>query len=369
MGLHQDETTSLRTCDETDRYSAPLGVTSTCARILPSPSSDSMGNVWHSQAESGAGAIMRDDSVMDITNSTPGSRGDRAGDQGETLATIQGVQADRPLVREASLGDNERNKPSKESQAAGSPSLRPQSRLIKQSKVTLTSTRSLRPRPNTESTRPEQLPSVSVVIPTRRTGQSVASTKTKPSTVARRYGHWGGSDSGNPNDDQSTQASIEDYSPSPGISSPKTRGRPRKRLKRGTRNNSASTNNIVGGFNSQTQNRSNGGSAVTLGKTQEIFGRGVLRIQNHGPQNAYFITFLPEVTQLPSPPSPSKMPPDQSSLADDNSEDESLPQVAFDEIVTKPAISGLSSRGPTKAQEALAVVFGRGGFSAEVKKG
>ncbi|KAJ5152420.1 hypothetical protein N7492_009700 [Penicillium capsulatum] len=121
MGLHQDGTTSLRTCDDTDRDSAPLGVTSTCARILPSPSPDSMGNVWHSQAESGAGAIMRDESVMDITNSTPGSRGDRAGDQGETLATIQGVQADRPLVREASLDDNERNKPSKESQAAGPP--------------------------------------------------------------------------------------------------------------------------------------------------------------------------------------------------------------------------------------------------------
>lgn len=42
--------------------------------------------------------------------------------------------------------------------------LRPQSCLIKQSKVPLTTTRSLRPRPNSGSTRPEQLPSVSVVI-------------------------------------------------------------------------------------------------------------------------------------------------------------------------------------------------------------
>ena len=324
MGLHQDGPASLRTCDEIDRDLAPLR--SPCTRILPSRSPGSMGNAWHPQAESGAGAIMRDESAMDITNSTPGSQGDRAGDQGETLATIQGVQADSPLVRGASLDDNEGNKHSEESQAAGPPSLRPQSRLIKQSKDPLTSTRSLRPRPNAGSNRPERLPSVSVVIPTRQTGQSMASTKTKHSAGARRYGHWGGSDTGNPNDDQATQASMEDYSPFPGRSSPKARGRPRKRPKRGTRNNSTSTN-IVGGFTSRSQNRSNGGSAVTPGKTQEIFGRGVLRIQSHGPRNAYFMTFLPEVTQHPSPPSPSKMPPDQSSHAGDTSEDESLQPV------------------------------------------
>jgi hypothetical protein len=71
--------------------------------------------------------------------------GCRAGDQGETLATIQGVQADSPLVREASLDDNERKKKTnEESQAAGSSCLSPQSRLIKQSKLPLISTPSLR---------------------------------------------------------------------------------------------------------------------------------------------------------------------------------------------------------------------------------
>lgn len=53
--------------------------------------------------------------------------------------------------------------------------------------------------------------------------------------------------------------------------------------------------------------------AVTLGETQEIFGRGILRIQTHGPRRAYFMTFLPEVSHRPSMISPSKMPPDQSS--------------------------------------------------------
>lgn len=87
MGLHQDGTTSSRTCDETERDSAPLGVTSTCARILPSPSPDSMGIV-------------------------------------------------------------------------------------------------------------------------RRTDNLVTNTKTKPFAGVQRYGYWDGSDSGNPNDGQATQASI-----------------------------------------------------------------------------------------------------------------------------------------------------------------
>ncbi|KAJ5183289.1 hypothetical protein N7492_000905 [Penicillium capsulatum] len=342
MGMHQDGTTSLRTCDETDRDSTPPEVTSPCERIFAPPSPDLMGNVRHSPAEPGADAVMCDESVMDITNSTPEDQGDRAGDREEMVATIEGVHADSPLVREASLDDNERRKSSDESQATGSPCLRSQSRLIKQSRVPLTSTRSLRPRASPGSTRPERLPSVSVVIPTRRTGQSVASSKTKRPARAQRYGHWSGSDSGNPNDGQATQASMEDYSPFPGRSSPKARGRPRKRPKRGRRNNSASTNNIVGGFTSQSQNRSNGGSAVTPGKTQEIFGRGVLRIQSHGPRNAYFMTFLPEVSPLPSPPPPSKMPPNQSSYADDTSKDESLQPVALDEIITKLAVSRLS---------------------------
>ncbi|KAF9882642.1 hypothetical protein FE257_005815 [Aspergillus nanangensis] len=35
----------------------------------------------------------------------------------------------------------------------------------------------------------------------------------------------------------------------------------------------------------------------TAGEPQEVFGRGILRIQPHGPRNAYVITFLPDVVQ------------------------------------------------------------------------
>jgi hypothetical protein len=58
--------------------------------------------------------------------------------------------------------------------------------------------------------------------------------------------------------------------------------------------NSALTKDIVGKYASQSQIPSDGGLAVTLGETQEIFGRGVLRIHTHGPRHAYFMTFLPE---------------------------------------------------------------------------
>ncbi|RHZ59573.1 uncharacterized protein CDV56_101052 [Aspergillus thermomutatus] len=46
----------------------------------------------------------------------------------------------------------------------------------------------------------------------------------------------------------------------------------------------------------------------TSGEAQEVFGRGILRIQPHGPRNAYVITFLPDVVQPASMSSMSEMP-------------------------------------------------------------
>jgi hypothetical protein len=70
-----------------------------------------------------------------------------------------------------------------------------------------------------------------------------------------------------------------------------------------------------------------GGLAASLDQTQEIFGRGVLRVQAHGPRHAYFMTFLPEVSHRPSMPSPSEMPPEQSSRLQDFSQDTSSRRV------------------------------------------
>ena len=46
-------------------------------------------------------------------------------------------------------------------------------------------------------------------------------------------------------------------------------------------------------MNSFVNFRATFGLAFTLGETQEIFGRGVLRIHAHGPRHAYLMTFLP----------------------------------------------------------------------------
>lgn len=144
--------------------------------------------------------------------------------------------------REASSDNDERGRLTEESQAPASPRFGRQTRPVEQSKVPLTSTRSLRPRPNAESTRFERLPAVSVVIPTRRT-EFVASTKTNAPTRARRYGNRSGSDSSNLKKDRS---------------SPKARGCSRKRPKRAMENTSASTNDIVGKCTGQSQLPSDG---------------------------------------------------------------------------------------------------------------
>lgn len=270
---------------------------------------------------------MRDESVVHDTKAASESRGDQAENQRDVVTTIQSARIDRPSVEEAGLDSDERGRLAKGSQASAFSRLRPRPRLAKQSKVTLASTRSLRPRPNAEPTQIERLPAVSVVIPTRRTDELVASTKTNPPTRARRYGDWGDRDSSNANNDRPTLAVTGDYSPSSGGSRHHARGGPRKRPKRATES-TASTNDIVGNCTGLSRTPLDAGLAVTLGETQEIFGRGVLRIQAHGSRHAYFMTFLPDVPHSSSMLSPSDRPLDQSSRPDDSSENTSSQQVA-----------------------------------------
>jgi hypothetical protein len=298
----------------------------TCALASPSPSPDFLGS-QHRQAGLGP-ETMRNGSVVNDTNATPESCYDQAGDRRDVVTTVRSVQINRPSVGEAVLDNDERGRLAKESEAPEFSRLRQRTGLVKQSKVTLASTRSLRRRPNAESTLQERLPTVSVVIPTRRSDELAASTKTNPPTRARRYSDWGGSDCGNLKNDRPTLAVTGEYSPSSGGSNPRARGRPRKRPKRVIENISASTNDIVRKCNGQSQTPLDGGLAVTLGETQEIFGRGVLRIQSHGPRHAYFMTFLPEVTDRPSMVSTSEMSPDQPSHPDDFSENASPRQGA-----------------------------------------
>ncbi|QSS52031.1 hypothetical protein I7I53_07529 [Histoplasma capsulatum var. duboisii H88] len=61
--------------------------------------------------------------------------------------------------------------------------------------------------------------------------------------------------------------------------------------------------NSSASINEQYPNPSVVGLDVTPGKTQEIFGRGILRIQAHSGQHVYFMSFLPEEPHQPSMPS------------------------------------------------------------------
>ncbi|KAJ6101877.1 hypothetical protein N7486_004304 [Penicillium sp. IBT 16267x] len=332
LGLPRDRTPSLGTCDEADKDPTAPEVRFTCVRASPSPSPDLLG-IQHSQAGLGPETITHDESVVDNTKAAPESCADREEDPRDGVTTIQSDQIYGPAVLEASPDIDNCGRLAEESQAPASPRCRPQTRPVEQSKDPLTSTRSLRPRSKAKSTWPERFPSVSVVIPTCRADKLVASTKTNPLTRARRYDHYGDgdSDSNNLNNNRLARAVMGESSPFSGGSSPKARGRPRKRLKRAMENTLASTSDTVGKCTSQSPNPLESGFAVTLGKTQEIFGRGVLRLQAHGPRHVYYMTFLPEVTHCPSMPSPTKFPPDPSSSPEDISESTFSRQVGFRE--------------------------------------
>lgn len=294
----------------------------TPVRASPSPSPDLLGS-QHRQVEPDP-EIMCDESVVDDTKAAPKSCGDTVGDRSD-VTTIQSVQVSHPSVGEAGLDNDERAGFTKGSRVPPSLRFRQKTRPVEQAKVPITSIRCLRPRPNAKSTR--RLPAVSVVIPTRRADELAASTKMN-STRAQRYVDWGNGDSGQLNNARSTPTIRGKYSPSSGVSSPQAKGRPRKRPKRAMEATSSSTSDITGKCTSQALNPLDGGFTVALGKTQEIFGRAVLRIQTHGPRHAYFMTFLPEVTDRPPMISPSEMSPDQPSPRDDFSENASPRQGA-----------------------------------------
>ncbi|TQB67601.1 hypothetical protein MPDQ_005173 [Monascus purpureus] len=70
---------------------------------------------------------------------------------------------------------------------------------------------------------------------------------------------------------------------------------------------SALANDTTREHSNSLQRPPDGSFPSTAGEAQEIFGRGILRIQPHGPRNAYVITFLPDVVQPASMPSTSDM--------------------------------------------------------------
>jgi hypothetical protein len=215
----------------------------------------------------------------------------------------------------------------------------------------------LRSRVNTESNRRDRSPSVAVVIPVRRSASSMAGTS-RDSLVQPSNRFHQASASCDSIEDQPTdsftgnhsrltrkatadggehpqqsnrhlQASPDYDSEDPQPNDPnkkhllaresdaKGEERPQKRHRRDlrskatARNRSGSPSHAEGCIGA-SQATSGAGLFTGSGEAQEIFGRGIIRIQPHGPQHAYFLTFLPDVVDRPlscSPPGLSSVPP------------------------------------------------------------
>ncbi|KAJ6018392.1 hypothetical protein N7499_003708 [Penicillium canescens] len=310
----RDSISSLGIYDEADKSPGPPEVNLTCPRVLPSPPTDV-------PARPSIETIIQDESVVDDTTSGLENYGDQTGITRNGVTT-QIVQVNEPSISEA-VSDKEVRGRLTESQTRDFPRLGPQTRSINRSQATLANSPSLCPRRKAKSEQRERFPAVSVVIPVRRNDKVVASAKKNSLTRIRRCSRSSDSDNDSDNleKDRVTRMSMNNYSPSSGGPNSKARGRPLKTSKRAKGNVLAPSNDIVGKYPNQSRTPSGGSLAVSLDKTQEIFGRGVLRIQTHGPRQAYFMTFLPEVSHHPSMPSPSEMPPEQSSQQSSRFED------------------------------------------------
>lgn len=188
------------------------------------------------------------------------------------------------------------------------------------SKMPPTCTRSLHPRPNA-NTDPERLPSVSVVIIVRESDRLIADTTTNPQIRSRNDGRQDGSKCDGADD----CTGVQDFPNKRYCFEAK---RPRKRRKPGAlprkaiECNPALTKYATRKCANTFQNLSNS-DKTTANEAQEIFGRGVLRIQPHGHRRTYSFTFLPEAvySELPSPPP--RVSPEHSTCSDSRSQSQS----------------------------------------------
>ncbi|THC89787.1 hypothetical protein EYZ11_010750 [Aspergillus tanneri] len=162
---------------------------------------------------------------------------------------------------------------------------------------------SLSPLPytNTKSSIPERLPSVSVVIPVRRPDK--LTTTTTQTNITRKPRRLQGADDHGDNNDAAVHELCYDRPVSSSRSNNEVEGNLRKK-----HTPSSLMDDAAGACPQSPQKSPDSRFAVTPTEAKEVFGRGVLRIQPYGPRHAYFITFLPDVVQPPSKPSPSELP-------------------------------------------------------------
>ena len=151
------------------------------------------------------------------------------------------------------------------------------------------------------SPNPKRDPSIAAVIPVQRqpSKSKASGTRSSPDQDQHRN-HWGHShEEDDPADDDNF---TNDESPSIEGSEWEDREFPRKR-RRGEFRTKTSSPVSTGdrdfcACTGAPQHPSNLGFTAGSDETQEIFGRGIFRVQPHGPRRAYFFTFLPDTVDL-----------------------------------------------------------------------
>ncbi|KAJ5179424.1 hypothetical protein N7492_002634 [Penicillium capsulatum] len=317
----RESISSLGTYDETDKDS------SLPEANLPRPRS-----LLHSldvSAQETIETVMHDEPLTDHPNSDSENHEDRP-IVPEDEVTKQVAPTNQPGIDEAIPHEVVRGRFIEGSSSPASSRLGPRTRSVSQSQAALANVPSLRPRQKATSNQRERFSPISVVIPVHRNDEFVAGPKKNLRTTRPRYRCQGkgdsGEESGNLDHYGKTQTSTGNKLPGPGRSHSKVRGHRANKSKTAKKKQLPSSNSMIQKCTGQAQTGDS--PSISLDETQEIFGRGVLRIQSHGPRHAYFMTFLPEAPHRPSMPSPSEMRHDQSSHPNDFPENSSVRQVA-----------------------------------------
>ncbi len=176
----------------------------------------------------------------------------------------------------------------------------------KQVESVLAPRRVLRPRVNTESNRPGRRPSIAVVIPVRRSASSTTGASTDSLSLTPRRSRQDSASSA-VYEDRRTVTSPKKHSRLTREAAVDGEERPQKRRRRDLRSKEAARNSPAGtrhhdhdtGSMDISQHPSGVGLPSSPGEAREIFGRGIIRIQPHGPRRAYFLTFVPDAVDHP----------------------------------------------------------------------
>jgi len=224
------------------------------------------------------------------------SRGDRVGDLTGSVSNTPTITPSISSSRDVSTRHEDNMS------VLPSPSWQPQHKE-KQVRSKSSHSRVICSRGNTEPNQPDRRPSIAVVIPIRRSARLMAGASTGSLAQLSHRRHQA-SASYDSEEDTPTGSFTKSHSLLAREASAEGKEHPPKRRRRNLRskdtakNTSVSASSHAGGCIGAFQAPSVD-FPTSPGEMQEIFGRGIIRIQPHGPRHVYFLTFLPDAVDRP----------------------------------------------------------------------